>query len=173
MGSSERCECGCQLYGAIPRDRFVNLDFLIFGHHRSGRYHLRAIGRTKAYDFSVVGINAAGIGATSAIITAVTNAVTASVYSITWNLLPSGPYTHGSGAIGINAVINPASSPVRFGFSTSASSPPSVWTPATLVNTNLWGAYVPTPPTVGTWYTWGEGLDGSGQTVSTGSFQVQ
>jgi hypothetical protein len=126
-----------------------------------------------SYDFSVVGINAAGIGATSAIITAVTNAVTASVYSITWNLLPSGPYTHGSGAIGINAVINPASSPVRFGFSTSASSPPSVWTPATLVNTNLWGAYVPTPPTVGTWYTWGEGLDGSGQTVSTGSFQVQ
>jgi len=126
-----------------------------------------------SYDFSVVGINAAGSGTASAIITAVTNAAIASVNSITWNLLPSGPYTHGSGAIGINALIIPGSSPVRFGFSTSASSPPSVWTQATLVSTNLWGAYLPTPSTVGTWYTWGEGLDGSGQTVSSGSFQVQ
>jgi hypothetical protein len=41
------------------------------------------------------------------------------------------------------------------------------------VNTNLWGAYVNTPATAGTWYTWAEGLDGSTLTVSTSSFLVQ
>lgn len=42
-----------------------------------------------------------------------------------------------------------------------------------LVNNTLWGAYVPTPATTGTWYTWGEGLDGSARTVSPSSFLVQ
>jgi hypothetical protein len=42
-----------------------------------------------------------------------------------------------------------------------------------LVNTNLWGAYVPTPATAGNWYVWGEGLDGSGRTVSPSPFVVQ
>jgi hypothetical protein len=42
-----------------------------------------------------------------------------------------------------------------------------------LVNSNLWGAYVPTPATAGTWYAWAEGLDGSAPTVSPTSFLVQ
>jgi hypothetical protein len=42
-----------------------------------------------------------------------------------------------------------------------------------LVNSNLWGAYVPTPATAGEWYVWGEGLDGSAPTVSPSPFVVQ
>ena len=126
-----------------------------------------------SYDFSVIGANSAGAGPVSATVTAVTPAASASVSSITWNLLPSGPYTHGSGAIGVNAQIAPAASPVQFGFSLSATTPPSSWTAAALVNSNLWGAYVPTPATAGTWYTWAEGLDGSAPTVSPSPFVVQ
>jgi hypothetical protein len=126
-----------------------------------------------SYDFSIIGVNSAGAGPASATVTAVTPAASASVSSITWNLLPSGPYTHGSGAIGVNAQIAPAASPVRFGFSLSATTPPSSWTAAALVNSNLWGAYVPTPSTAGSWYTWAEGLDGSAPTVSPSPFVVQ
>jgi hypothetical protein len=88
-------------------------------------------------------------------------------------MLPSGSYSQGSGDIGVNAFITPAASPVQFGFSLSAITPPSSWTAATHVNSNLWGAYVPTPVSPGTWYTWGEGLDGSEPTVSPNSFLVQ
>jgi Fibronectin type III domain len=126
-----------------------------------------------SYDFSIIGVNSAGAGAASATVTTVTLATSTSVSSLTWNLLPSGTYTHGSGAIGVNAHVTPAASPVQFGFSLSATTPPSSWTTATLVNTNLWGAYVPTPATAGTWYTWGEGLDGSAPTVSPSPFLVQ
>jgi hypothetical protein len=40
------------------------------------------------------------------------------------------------------------------------------------VNTSLWAAYVDTPATAGTWFTWAEGLDGSASTVGTSSFLV-
>ena len=85
------------------------------------------------------------MGPASSTITAVTLAASQSVSSVTWNLLPNGPYTHASGAIGVNAHISPGSSPVQFGFSLSTSIPPSSWTAANLVNSDLWGAYVPTP----------------------------
>jgi hypothetical protein len=126
-----------------------------------------------SYDFSVIGVNGSGAGPVSATVTAVTLAASASVSSITWNSLPSGTYAHGSGAIGINALVSPAASPIQVGFSLSATAPPSSWTTTMLVNTNLWGAYVPTPATGGIWYTWAEGLDGSAQTVSPSSFLVQ
>jgi hypothetical protein len=126
-----------------------------------------------SYDFSVIGVNGGGAGPASATVTAVTLVASASVSSITWNSLPSGTYTHGSGAIGVNALVSPAASPVQFGFSLSATTPPPSWTAAMLVNTNLWGTYVPTPAIAGIWYTWGEGLDGSGPTVSPSSFLVQ
>ncbi len=126
-----------------------------------------------SYDFSIIGVNSAGAGAVSATVTAVTLAASASVSSITWNLVPAGPYTHGSGAIGLNAHVSPAPSPIQFGFSLSASAPPSSWTAAVLVNTDLWGAYVNTPATAGTWYAWAEGLDGSEPTVSPAGFVVQ
>ena len=41
------------------------------------------------------------------------------------------------------------------------------------VNNSLWGAYVPTPAAAGSWYTWGEGLDGSARTVNPTPFVVQ
>jgi hypothetical protein len=125
------------------------------------------------YDFSVIGVNGAGPGPVSGTVTAATLAAAGSVTSITWNLLPNGTYTHGSGTIGINALVSPSTSPIQFGFSISSSTPPSSWTPAILVNANMWGAYVPTPAAAGTWFTWGEGLDSSARTVSPSPFLVQ
>lgn len=40
------------------------------------------------------------------------------------------------------------------------------------VNTNLWGAYVSTPASAGTWYAWVEGTDGSKPTVYPTPFTV-
>ena len=42
----------------------------------------------------------------------------------------------------------------------------------TFVNTDLWGAYVSTPATAGTWYAWVEGTDGSRPTVYSTAFTV-
>jgi hypothetical protein len=126
-----------------------------------------------SYDFSVIGVNSGGVAPASATVTAVTKAASAAVSSITWNLLPSGTYTHGSGTIGINALVSPAASPIQFGFSLSATTPPSSWTAAILVNSNLWGAYAPTPATAASYYAWAEGLDGSAPTISPSPFLVQ
>nr|WP_294527279.1 fibronectin type III domain-containing protein [uncultured Rhodopila sp.] len=126
-----------------------------------------------SYDFSVIGVNASGSGPVSSTVTVVTQAASTPVTSITWNLLPTGPYTHGSGSIGVNALVSPASAAIQFGFSLSAVTPPTSWTAAILVNTNLWGAYVPTPATAGTWYVWAEGTNGTGSTVSPTPFVVQ
>ena len=126
-----------------------------------------------SYDFSVFGVNSAGTGPMSTVVTAATRSASASVSSIIWNLVPNGPYTHGSGTIGINALVSPAASPIQFGFSLSAATPPTSWTAAVLVNTNLWGAYAPTPLTTGSYYAWAAGLDGSALTVSANAFVVQ
>ena len=53
-----------------------------------------------------------------------------------------------------------------------STTPPDSWTVATYVNTDLWGAYVSTPATAGTWYAWVEGTDGSRQTVYPVAFAV-
>lgn len=126
-----------------------------------------------SYDFSVIGINSAGAGPASPTVTTATPGASGSVNSITWNVAPSGSYIHASGAIGINAHVSPAASPVQFGFSLSSTTPPTSWTTAQLVNTDLWGAYVATPATAGAWFAWAEGLDGSAPTVSPSSFVVQ
>lgn len=41
------------------------------------------------------------------------------------------------------------------------------------INSNLWGFYLPTPASAGSWYVWGEGLDGSARTVNPNPFTVQ
>lgn len=125
-----------------------------------------------SYDFCVIGVNAAGSGTASATVTIETAVAAASVTSITWNVGPSGPYTHGSGSIGVNAHVSPSTSAIQFGISQSNTTPPTSWTEATYVNTDLWGAYLSTPATAGTYYVWAEGLDGSAATVSP-SFVVQ
>ena len=96
----------------------------------------------------------------------------ASVSSITWNVVPFGSYSVGGGSIGVNAHVSPATAPIQFGFSQSSTVPPTSWTAAILVNTDLWGAYVPIPSTSGTWYSWVEGLDGSCQTAFATAFTV-
>ena len=127
-----------------------------------------------SYDFVVIGINSVGAGAAAPTVTAVTAAAATAVSSVTWNLVPSGTYPQGSGAtIGVNAQVSPANSAIQFGFSLSSTTPPSSWTAGLHVNTNLWGAYPPTPPSTGTWYAWAEGLDGSAPTVYPTPFLVQ
>jgi hypothetical protein len=42
----------------------------------------------------------------------------------------------------------------------------------TSVNSDLWGQYVPAPPTPGSWYAWAEGTDGSTPTAFATSFTV-
>jgi len=125
-----------------------------------------------SYDFEVLAVNAAGTGPSSATATASTVVAGISVTSITWNMVPSGSYTHGNGAIGVNAQISPSNAPVQFGFSTSLTTPPTIWTAGAYVNTNLWGAYVTTPSVAGTYYAWAEGTNGSSPTVYPTAFSV-
>ncbi len=124
------------------------------------------------YDFQVYAVNAGGSGPASSVVSASTIAAAGNVTAATWNMVPAGPYAHGVGSIGVNAHINPASAAVQFGFSTSATVAPSSWTVASFVNTDLWGAYVSTPPSAGTWYSWVEGTDGSTPTVYLTPFSV-
>lgn len=115
-----------------------------------------------SYDFQVFGTNASGAGPASAAVTGTTAAAGAgSVTGVTWNMVPSGSYVHGGGSIGVNAHITPSTAAVQFGFSTSATVPPTNWVVANYVNTDLWGSYVSIPSSPGTWYVWVEGVDGS------------
>jgi hypothetical protein len=136
-------------------------------------YAVSGLQASTHYDFCVFGVNSQGAGPASSILTAATLAASAAVMSITWNLTPSGTYTHGSGTIGVNAQVSPVGSPIQFGFSLSSTVRPGSWTAAILVNGNLWGAYAPTPATAGSYYAWAEGLDGSAPTVSPNPFIVQ
>lgn len=133
---------------------------------------ISGLAASTSYDVCVIGVNDAGSGTASSAVTTQTLAAAASVTSITWNVGPSGPYTHGSGAIGVNAHVSPSTSAIQFGISQSSATPPTSWTEATYVNSDLWGAYLATPATAGTYYAWAEGLDGSATTVSS-SFVVQ
>ena len=121
---------------------------------------LSGLASSTTYNVQVLAVNAAGPGTASAVLTANTTG-SALVTSITWNLAPVGPYTHGSGQVGVNAHITPPSATVQFGFSNSTTVPPSSWVPASFVNTDLWASYVPVPATAGTWFAWAEGTDGS------------
>lgn len=125
-----------------------------------------------AYDFQVFAVNGSGAGLPSAVVTATTAAAAGAVISITWQTAPSGNFTHGAGTLGVNAHVNPGNAPIQFGFSTSATVPPTSWTIATYINSDFWGAYVSTPPSAGAWYAWGEGTDGSTPTVYPVAFTV-
>jgi hypothetical protein len=124
-------------------------------------YLLSGLSSATSYDVQVYATNGTGSGSPSVVFSSSTLAATGSVTSVTWNLTPSGSYVHAAGAIAVNAHISPATAPVQFGFSTSVTIPPTSWTVATYVNTDLWGSYVPTPASAGTWYAWVEGIDGS------------
>lgn len=124
------------------------------------------------YDYQVFGVNAGGAGPASSVVTASTLAAAGAVSAITWNVAPSGSYVHGSGTIGVNAHITPSTAAVQFGFSNSATVAPFSWTAGSLVNTDLWGAFVPIPAAAGTWYAWCEGSDSSSPTVYATPFTV-
>jgi hypothetical protein len=125
-----------------------------------------------SYDFKIFASNTSGAGIPSAVVSQSTAASGTSVTAITWNVSPSGSYTHGNGSIGVNAHVTPLSAAVQFGFSTSPTIPPSGWTPGSYVNSDLWGAYVNTPGTAGAWYAWVEGADSTMPTVDATAFTV-
>jgi hypothetical protein len=124
-----------------------------------------------SYNIQVFAVNGAGLGPTSSALTA-TTASGGLVSSITWYLQPSGPYVHSSGNIALSVHVNPATSPVQFGFSNSATVPPTSWTASGSAGADLWAAYVAIPATAGTWYAWAEGTDGSALTANTTAFTV-
>jgi len=125
-----------------------------------------------AYLFQVNALNAAGSGIPSAPVTASTTAAGSAVTSIVWNLSPAASYSAGAGSIGVNVHVTPSAAPVQFGLSLSATTLPNSWVAGTLVNTDLWGAYVATPAAAGTYYAWCEGTDGSSPTACPTSFTV-
>ncbi len=124
------------------------------------------------YDVQVTATDQASSGPASATVTGQTAQSVGSVTSVTWNAVPIGSFTHGVGAIGVNAHVNPATAQVQFGFSTSSTVSPTTWVTGILVNSDLWGAYVPTPSISGVWYAWVEGTDGSTPTVYITPFTV-
>lgn len=135
-------------------------------------YTASALSASTSYDFQVYAVNAAGSGVASTTVTSSTSATGGSVTAITWNVVPSGSYTHGSGTIAVNAHITPSSAPIQFAFSTSATTPPTSWTAGNYVNSDLWGAYVAIPSVPGTYYAWAEGTDGSLPTAYPTGFTV-
>ncbi len=125
-----------------------------------------------SYNIQVTASANSGSGPPSTVITAGTVQLVGLVTSIIWNLAPIGTFAHGSGAIGINVHVNPQTAPVQFGFSTSPTTPPTAWVTGSYVNSDLWGQYVSTPATAGSWYGWAEGTDGSAPTVYATPFTV-
>lgn len=122
-----------------------------------------------SYDLEVIAANASGSGPASAVLT-VTTAQAAQPVMLTpaafWPQ-PGGPFTAGSGSIGINATVTPPGgfTFVQFGFSASNTAAPVAWTSAPLVTGSIYGAFVPTPAAAGSYYIWGEALDASGNVV--------
>jgi hypothetical protein len=97
----------------------------------------------------------------------------ASSATLSFQLVPSGSYAPGQANVGVNAILDPgdAASGVQFGISASATIPPTNWTAAILVNTQsngdtFWGAYLTMPISAGTYYCWGQTVDGTTNTVS-------
>jgi hypothetical protein len=93
--------------------------------------------------------------------------------TLSFQLAPTGPYTHGQTGIGVNAILAPGSSTasIQFGWSSSATVPPTSWTAGVYVNTQsngdaLFAAYLTAPSTAGTYYGWVETTTGSVTAVS-------
>ena len=133
---------------------------------------LTGLSASSTYAVQVIATDTAGSGPASASTSFTTSAAAGLVSAIVWNLVPSVSYSHGVGAIGVNVHVTPATAAVQFGFSQSSTSPPTSWTAGIAVNTDLWGAYAPTPATAGTYYAWAEGTDGSEPTVYATPFTV-
>jgi len=125
-----------------------------------------------SYDIQVTASVSNGSGPPSTVVTARTLQGVGQVTSIAWNVAPIGSFTHGAGVISMNVHVNPATAPVQFGFSVSPTTPPTSWTAGGYVNSDLWGQYVTTPATAGSWYGWAEGTDGSAPTVYATPFTV-
>jgi hypothetical protein len=86
---------------------------------------------------------------------------------------PTGPYTTSQANIGVNALLAPGSSTasIQFGWSASATVPPTSWTAGIYVNSQsngdaLYGTYLTAPSSAGTYYGWVATTDGTVQAVS-------
>jgi Fibronectin type III domain len=135
-------------------------------------FNITGLSPSTSYDIQITASDSIGSGQPSTLLVAQTAQLSGQATSITWNLTPSGSFSHGVGAVGLNVHVNPATTQVQFGFSTSATVMPTIWTASIAVNSDIWGAYVPTPTTAGTWFAWAEGMDGSVPTVFATPFTV-
>jgi fibronectin type 3 domain-containing protein len=135
-------------------------------------YTVTGLASNQSYDCQVTAVSPTGSTATSSTIAVTTAAESVSVQAISWNVVPNSTFVHGSGVVGVNAHVTPASAAVRFGLSNSTVVAPASWTSGTYVNTDLWGAYIPTPAAAGTWFAWAEGMDGSAATVYSAGITV-
>jgi fibronectin type 3 domain-containing protein len=135
-----------------------------------------------AYDITVTATNSAGSGPASSVVTDSTTAAAQTV-TITPGALwpaPGGPFTPGSGTVGINANVSPAGgfASVRFGLSLTTTAVPTDWGTGLQVSGTLYGWYLPIPNAAGSYYIWVQALDASGNVLgqlisSTASVVVQ
>ena len=140
--------------------------------YSSPNFVVTGLAASTSYNIQVSASNVAGPGTASPLLTAST-AAGGLVSAITWYIPPSGPYAHASGGnVPLNVHVNPASATVQFGFSNSATVPPTSWTAAGSAGSDLWAAYMSIPATAGNWYAWAEGTDGSAATVYPTAFTV-
>ncbi len=131
---------------------------------------LTGLAASTAYNIQVLAVNASGTGPASSTLTVGT--VSAGlVSSLTWGQGPSASYTHDS-SVGMNVHVSPSNAAIQFGFSNSATIPPTNWTAGMYVNGDIWAVYANAPATAGTWYAWAEGTDGSAPTVYPTAFTV-
>lgn len=98
---------------------------------------------------------------------------TGGTQTLSFQLAPSGSYSAGQSNIGVNAVLAPGSTTasIEFGWSSSATTPPSSWTAGVYVNSQangdaLYGAYLTAPTAAGTYYGWVSTSDGKVSAVS-------
>ena len=93
--------------------------------------------------------------------------------TLSFQVAPTGPYTSGQTSIGVNALLAPGSSTasIQFGWSASATVPPTSWTAGIYVNSQsngdaLYAAYLTAPSVAGTYYGWVATTSGTVQAVS-------
>jgi hypothetical protein len=138
----------------------------------STSYTATSLNPSQSYDWQITAVGSDKSTATSPLALYSTTGPLGSVNSIVWNSVPSGPIMHGTGVLAVNVHASPSTAPVMFGMARSLTTLPSSWVDGSFVNSDLWGAYLPTPDSAGIWYVCCQGLDGSFSTFYPTGIQI-